>query len=151
MTWSTPAAASASATGASLTNCGRAPTTLTTRMPCPPTLSSSAARTTLDSLRRRVVSAPVTADARLAQPEVLTYWDSRHKAQGELRSGGDLGYDHPNNEIFYALRVGRLIDAVGDIGEPLGPLRVLDAGCGKGYFARSMGRFGHVVDGIDAS
>jgi 2-polyprenyl-3-methyl-5-hydroxy-6-metoxy-1,4-benzoquinol methylase len=93
----------------------------------------------------------VTADQRLAQPDVLTYWDSRHKAKGDLQSGGDLGYDHPNNEIFYAMRVGRLIDAVGDIGEPLGPVRVLDAGCGKGYFARAMGRFGHVVDGIDAS
>ncbi len=98
-----------------------------------------------------VVSASVTADQRLAQPEVLDYWDSRHKAKGELQSGGDLGYDHPNNEIFYALRLGRLIDAVGDIGEPMAPVRVLDAGCGKGYFARGMGRFGHVVDGIDAS
>lgn len=97
------------------------------------------------------MSASVTADQRLAQPEVLDYWDSRHKAKGELQSGGDLGYDHPNNEIFYALRLGRLIDAVGDIGEPMAPVRVLDAGCGKGYFARGMGRFGHVVDGIDAS
>ena len=93
----------------------------------------------------------MTAEDRLSQTDVLAYWDSRHQAKGELQSGGDLGYDHPNNEIFYALRLGRLIDAVGDVGEPLAPLRVLDAGCGKGWFARAMGRFGHRVDGVDSS
>ncbi len=30
------------------------------------------------------MSASVTADQRLAQPEVLDYWDSRHKAKGAL-------------------------------------------------------------------
>nr|WP_269204996.1 methyltransferase domain-containing protein [Motilibacter aurantiacus] len=30
-------------------------------------------------------------------------------------------------------------------------MRLLDAGCGKGWFARAMARFGHSVDAIDAS
>src|SRR4029078_7360451 len=62
-----------------------------------------------------------------------------------------LIYDHATNEIFDALRLGRLIDIVGDHGFATAPLRVLDAGCGKGYFARALATFGHDVDGIDTS
>lgn len=28
---------------------------------------------------------------------------------------------------------------------------MLDAGCGKGWFSREFARFGHIVDGMDAS
>jgi 2-polyprenyl-3-methyl-5-hydroxy-6-metoxy-1,4-benzoquinol methylase len=59
--------------------------------------------------------------------------------------------DAAANEIFYAIRLGRLLDLVGDASESAAPLRVLDAGCGKGWFARSMVKFGHRVDGIDIS
>lgn len=87
----------------------------------------------------------------LGVAEALAFWDRRHRTAGELRSGGDLSFDHATNEIFYALRLGRLVDIVGDVTSPAAPLRILDAGCGKGYFARGMARFGHQVDGIDAS
>lgn len=87
----------------------------------------------------------------LGAQEALEFWDRRHQSSGELRSGGDLSFDHATNEIFYALRLGRLIDIVGDASSVVAPLRVLDAGCGKGFFARAMARFGHQVDGIDTS
>ena len=81
----------------------------------------------------------------------LAFWDQRHRDQGELLSGGDLSFDHASNEVFYALRLGRLVDIVGVETAPSAPRRMLDAGCGKGYFSRGMSRFGHRVDGIDAS
>jgi SAM-dependent methyltransferase len=81
----------------------------------------------------------------------VAYWDQRHRARGPLLSGGDLAFDHATNEIFYALRVGRLIEVTGDVTSTAAPLRMLDAGCGKGYFTRAIARFGHRVDGIDVS
>jgi 2-polyprenyl-3-methyl-5-hydroxy-6-metoxy-1,4-benzoquinol methylase len=90
-------------------------------------------------------------DKVLDLPEAIDFWDRRHQAQGELLSGGDLSFDHAGNEIFYALRTGRLIDLVGDASSVAAPKRVLDAGCGKGVFSRAMASFGHRVDGIDSS
>ncbi|GAA0626284.1 class I SAM-dependent methyltransferase [Kribbella sandramycini] len=87
----------------------------------------------------------------LGATETAEHWDRRHRQLGALRSGGDAGYDEASNEIFYAMRLGRLIDIVGDRTEQAAPLRILDAGCGKGYFAHAMARFGHAVDGIDLS
>ena len=69
----------------------------------------------------------------------------------ELRSGGHAAYDAGSNEILYAIRLGRLIDIIGDLTHAGAPLWILDAGCGKGWFARAMGRFGHRVDGVDIS
>lgn len=87
----------------------------------------------------------------LATEEAIAYWDSRHKHTGELRSGGDRSYTHEQNEVFYALRLGRLIDVLGLAEDPPRELLLLDAGCGKGYFSSAMGRFGQRVDGIDSS
>jgi 2-polyprenyl-3-methyl-5-hydroxy-6-metoxy-1,4-benzoquinol methylase len=83
--------------------------------------------------------------------EALVYWDQRHRAQDELRSGGDMSFDHAANEVFYALRLAWLAELAGVETAADAPRQMLDAGCGKGYFARGMGRFGHRVDGIDAS
>ncbi len=83
--------------------------------------------------------------------ETTAYWDQRHRRFSPLSSGGVVGIDAGANEIFYAMRLGRLLDLVGDVSESRAPLRVLDAGCGKGWFARAMARFGHRVDGIDIS
>ena len=93
----------------------------------------------------------MTVDKTLALPEAIDFWDKRHQAQGELLSGGDLSFDHAGNEIFYALRIGRLIDLIGDASSVNAPKRILDAGCGKGVFSRAMASFGHQVDGIDSS
>ncbi|MYW44847.1 methyltransferase domain-containing protein [Streptomyces sp. SID161] len=49
------------------------------------------------------------------------------------------------------MRLGNLLGAVGDLSSATAPLFVLDAGCGKGYFARALARCGHRVDAFDAS
>jgi len=87
----------------------------------------------------------------LSRQEAFDYWDCRHKQQDELRSGGHIGIDQGGNEIFYAVRLGKLLELIGDRNSPPAPLFVLDAGCGKGYFSRALGRCGHAIDGIDAS
>jgi SAM-dependent methyltransferase len=92
-----------------------------------------------------------------ARPELLTpdeaiaYWDRRHQRESELRSGGDIGLDAAGNEIFYATRLGKLLEIIGDNPNPQEPPFVLDAGCGKGYFSRSLERCGFRVEGIDTS
>ncbi|MFJ9558540.1 class I SAM-dependent methyltransferase [Streptomyces fuscichromogenes] len=80
-----------------------------------------------------------------------TYWDTRHRERDDLASGGHIGLDRPGNEIFYAIRLGQLLTLIGDLSSPASPLFVLDAGCGKGHFARSLARCGHHVDAFDAS
>lgn len=83
--------------------------------------------------------------------ENAAYWDRRHRTESALRSGGDMSYDEAANRMFYVLRLGLLLDVVGHHADPVAPLRILDAGCGKGWFSRELARFGHDVDGIDAS
>jgi 2-polyprenyl-3-methyl-5-hydroxy-6-metoxy-1,4-benzoquinol methylase len=87
----------------------------------------------------------------LTQDEARSYWDVRHREQSPLRSGGDLSYDEAGNELFYRVRLGRLLDALTDLAASEAPLRLLDAGCGKGWFARELARCGHAVQGIDVS
>jgi 2-polyprenyl-3-methyl-5-hydroxy-6-metoxy-1,4-benzoquinol methylase len=83
--------------------------------------------------------------------ETVIHWDQRHRTLDALRSGGHAGHDAASNEILYAMRLGRLLDIIGDGSEVGAPLQILDAGCGKGWFAEAMARFGHRVDGIDVS
>ncbi|MFD7406781.1 class I SAM-dependent methyltransferase [Streptomyces sp. NPDC059866] len=80
-----------------------------------------------------------------------TYWDTRHRDHDDLASGGHIGLDRAGNEIFYALRLGTLLPLIGDLADESAPLFVLDAGCGKGHFARALARCGHRVDAFDAS
>ncbi|MFJ4687954.1 class I SAM-dependent methyltransferase [Streptomyces sp. NPDC088789] len=80
-----------------------------------------------------------------------SYWDSRHRDRDSLASGGHIGLDRAGNEIFYAVRLGALLPLVGDLSDATAPLFALDAGCGKGHFARALARCGHRVDAFDAS
>ena len=73
------------------------------------------------------------------QRDTAELWDRRHKQVDDLRSGGHIGYDAGSNGILYAVRLGKLITIIGDLTHSSAPLRVLDAGCGKGWFARAMG------------
>jgi 2-polyprenyl-3-methyl-5-hydroxy-6-metoxy-1,4-benzoquinol methylase len=99
----------------------------------------------------------VPVDAPTAEPSVLAaadsrvYWDQRHARVDALRSGGNVAMDVATNAMLYALRVARLIEAMEAASDSVVPLRVLDAGCGKGHFTRAMATFGHRVDGIDTS
>jgi 2-polyprenyl-3-methyl-5-hydroxy-6-metoxy-1,4-benzoquinol methylase len=94
---------------------------------------------------------PPTTGARLGVDQAIEFWNTRHRKHGELLSGGDMTYDHATNEAFYALRLGRLLDIVGTSVSAVAPLRILDAGCGKGWLSRELTRCGHRVDGIDSS
>lgn len=91
------------------------------------------------------------ADRQLTTGEAAAYWDARHRREDDLRSGGHIGLDYPGNEMFYARRLGALLELIGDQGSTSDPMFVLDAGCGKGQFARALARCGHRVDAIDAS
>jgi SAM-dependent methyltransferase len=93
----------------------------------------------------------MTATTVLSASEAVSYWDKRHLAGGALHSGGDMSFDEPANHIFYALRLGLLVDIIGHQSSPDAPLFVLDAGCGKGWFSRRLAGFGHQVDAIDPS
>jgi 2-polyprenyl-3-methyl-5-hydroxy-6-metoxy-1,4-benzoquinol methylase len=93
----------------------------------------------------------VTQQDRLAVDEALQFWDQRHRMRDDLRSGGDATYDYASNQVFYAVRLGRLLDVLGHHSDVTAPWRVLDAGCGKGWFSRRLAECGHLVDGIDAS
>ena len=66
-------------------------------------------------------------------------------------AAGDLSYDDMGNLAFNALRIGRLIDVLGTLAEPVAPLWLLDAGCGTGWLTRALASFGHQVDGIDSA
>lgn len=87
----------------------------------------------------------------MAAHEARSYWDARHAEEGALRSGGNIGLSEEANQLLYALRVGRLIEATGYESSVTTPLQVLDGGCGKGYFSRALASFGHTVHGIDTS
>ncbi|MFD8720890.1 class I SAM-dependent methyltransferase [Streptomyces sp. NPDC059629] len=99
----------------------------------------------------RLHGPPRAHDATHTYDAPRTYWDTRHRERDDLASGGHIGLDRPGNEIFYAVRLGQLLTLIGDLSSPVSPLFVLDAGCGKGHFARSLARCGHHVDAFDAS
>lgn len=91
------------------------------------------------------------ATAEMTPDESRAYWDRRHSEADELASGGHIGYDRGTNTMLYAVRTARLIEVLGPGTDAAIPLRVLDAGCGKGHFSRQLASFGHRVDGIDTS
>jgi 2-polyprenyl-3-methyl-5-hydroxy-6-metoxy-1,4-benzoquinol methylase len=96
-------------------------------------------------------SGSVASSRLLPREEALRYWDDRHRSLGELRSGGHIGLSEAANEIFYRVRLGKLLELIGDLNAPSEPMFVLDAGCGKGRFSRELAACGFCVDGIDAS
>lgn len=87
----------------------------------------------------------------LSPEENAAYWETRHQREGDLRSGGHVSYDEPTNRMFYLCRLAILLDVIGHHSDPVAPLFLLDAGCGKGWFSRELAAMGHRVDGIDAS
>lgn len=91
------------------------------------------------------------ASSLFTREEARSYWNRRHQELDSLRSGGNTSYDFATNAMLYAVRAGRLVEVLGGFSDPDAPLRVLDAGCGKGHFSRVLAEFGHRVDGIDTS
>ncbi|GGB84476.1 hypothetical protein N798_11240 [Knoellia flava TL1] len=97
------------------------------------------------------VDMPVPGVRPLSPDESRTYWDERHRTRDELASGGNIAFDRGTNHMLYVVRTARLVEVLGTHSDAEYPLRVLDAGCGKGYFSRQLASFGHRVDGIDTS
>lgn len=87
----------------------------------------------------------------LSVPGAREFWDRRHQTRDDLTSGGDISFDRAGNELFYALRLGLLLQVLGDPSSTAEPRRLLDAGCGKGWFSRALARCGYAVDAIDTS
>jgi len=87
----------------------------------------------------------------LSAGEAAVYWNTRHRKESDMRSGGDKTFDEGTNHMFYILRLSLLLNIIGHHASNAAPLFLLDAGCGKGWFSRELARFGHIVDGIDAS
>ena len=57
----------------------------------------------------------------------------------------------PENNEFYAFRLGRIIELIRRHAGAERGLRILDAGCGRGHFTDGLLRCGHRVTGIDTS
>ena len=75
----------------------------------------------------------------LSEDETIEFWDARHTSQGTSvvwRSTSRLPATRQMSLL--RLRLGRMIDILGDLSSDSAPLRMLDAGCGKGYFTRAM-------------
>jgi SAM-dependent methyltransferase len=87
----------------------------------------------------------------LSGDQAIQYWEDRHRREGELRSGGHIGWDTCANEAFYVRRTATLLSIIGDRVGRQDPIIALDAGCGKGAFSRALSRCGVLVDGIDTS
>ena len=87
----------------------------------------------------------------LSRDAAVRYWDERHRLHGDLRSGGHIGLSEAANEIFYRVRLGKLLELIGNLNAPNEPMFLLDAGCGKGRYSRELAACGFCVDGIDTS
>ena len=92
----------------------------------------------------------MTADV-LSQGEAIEYWEERHRTSDVLQAGGDKGLTSEANRLFYAFRAGKLLELIAQRFNPLSPLVVLDAGCGRGLFSDMLSRGGYIVTGIDSS
>ena len=78
------------------------------------------------------------------------FWDERHRTDNEWLSGGDKAISTHRNKAFYAHRLGLLVGIL-DSYFNRDYLRILDAGCGKGWLSDQLASHGHMVSGIDSS
>lgn len=80
----------------------------------------------------------------------IKYWDLRHKSVNEWQAGGDRALTVARNKAFYTHRLGLLVGIL-DSYFDRDVLRILDAGCGKGWLSDQLVSQGHYVYGIDSS
>lgn len=83
--------------------------------------------------------------------EAEAYWQRRHLEMDDLRSGGDIGRTVHQNEAFYQIRVGALVEIISVLADDDAPLQVLDAGCGRGIISDALSRQGFEVTAFDPS
>jgi 2-polyprenyl-3-methyl-5-hydroxy-6-metoxy-1,4-benzoquinol methylase len=88
---------------------------------------------------------------RLTPEEAAAYWNERHEKSDQWRSGGDRGISEDANQAFYYLRYGLLLRMlVRHFGHER-RLRILDAGCGRGWLTAQLHALGHHLVGVDQS
>ena len=98
-----------------------------------------------------VMDSPLPAETAALSPEdAVDFWDQRHREKGDGSSGGSVSLGEQGNHAFYAIRAGQLLDLAGG-SSARAPMDVLDAGCGKGIFARAMTESGYRVTAFDPS
>ena len=81
----------------------------------------------------------------------INFWDLRHAALDPWRSGGDRGLSQAENQEFYSVRMGKIVELIRKHASSPSPLSILDAGCGRGHFTEGLRKCGHRVVGIDSS
>lgn len=77
------------------------------------------------------------------------FWEQRLREQFDLRGTGEIGMSVAYNRACYALRLRVLERALRDAGMDPSGRRVLDVGCGTGFFTEYYLRRGAQVTGID--
>ena len=89
--------------------------------------------------------------ARLTREEAAAHWQERHRTSDPWRAGGDRGLSERANEAFYYLRYGLLLRLLVRQFGPERCLKILDAGCGRGWLVARLRSLGHQVMGVDRS
>jgi 2-polyprenyl-3-methyl-5-hydroxy-6-metoxy-1,4-benzoquinol methylase len=79
--------------------------------------------------------------------EPKTYWEERLSRHGGLRGTGHISFSESYNQWLYKAKERALSSVLGDF--DLRGRKVLDVGCGTGYFARLYARRGARVSGVD--
>lgn len=81
----------------------------------------------------------------------VRFWDDRHGAARQLSSGGFRVLGETGNHALYEVRIGQLLELTAASHSPAAAMTALDAGCGKGIFARGLALAGLRVTGFDPS
>lgn len=93
----------------------------------------------------------MSAEQDLMDNEHIKFWNDRHAASDPWRAGGHKGYSELRNIAFCKVRLGAVLQVLDFHFDTTECLKILDAGCGRGFFADELSRLGNDVMGIDAS
>ena len=87
----------------------------------------------------------------LSGEEAAAYWEQRHRTHNFWAAGGHRSWDKRTNETFYYVRLGLLLRLLLNRFGPKKGLRILDAGCGRGWLTGQLKALGYDVVGVDQS
>jgi len=85
------------------------------------------------------------------QEHLSTYWDSRFTERPDLTGAGHAGHGLQLNRAMYEAKCDVLLDFFREHHIDVRGRRVLDAGCGTGFFSELFLKQGASVTGIDLS